>query len=171
MKIVCVAGGSYKSFYLNHLVNLRKADMLVFNFGIIYDYVQEDELLGDALVTKELLSLSRRLNATVVAGVFVVMGKSRHKAIIVSDGDKIHIFDIQKGAKIQSGNHTFVIGDEHTDYRTYHKIVLTKTQIRPNVSSCSKRKILIFCDKFGVNVVLRGKFERIFNKYSKIILK
>ena len=37
MKIVCVSGGSYKSFYLNYYVNLKSCDLLIFNYGIIYD--------------------------------------------------------------------------------------------------------------------------------------
>lgn len=171
MKIVCVAGGSYKSFYLNHLVKLHKADLLVFNFGIIYDYNQRDELLGHGVVTNELLMLARRLKSIVVAGIYLVRAGVRKKAIILSDGDKIHIFDTTTGAKVYIDNLAFMVGDENTNYNSFHKIVLSKNQIKPNIEHCSKRKILMFCDQFGVNLVQNGKFERIFNKYAKIILK
>ena len=145
--------------------------MLVFNFGIIYDYVQRDELLGKAVVTSEMLALSRMLGAVVVAGIFVVTRRYRRKAILLADGDKINIFDMINGARINIGDNVFVIGDEHTNYQAYHKVILSDRQIRPNLYKCSKHKIMIFCDKFGVNLVYGGKFERIFNKYTKIILK
>ena len=60
MKIVCVAGGSYKSFYLNYVTKLKKCDLLIFNFGILYDYDIHDELMGKGVVTKELMNLSNR---------------------------------------------------------------------------------------------------------------
>ena len=50
MKIVCVSGGTYKSFYLNYCIKLRQCDLLLFNFGIIYDYVVSEELLKNAIV-------------------------------------------------------------------------------------------------------------------------
>ena len=53
MKIVCVVGGSYKSFYINHFRNIQSCDLLVFNFGILYDYDMKEELLGSAVVTYE----------------------------------------------------------------------------------------------------------------------
>lgn len=171
MKIVCVAGGSYKSFYINHLIKLNRIDLLVFNFDIIYDYVVTDELIGDAVVTKELMSLSKKLNATIVAGVFIVTKRSRKKAIITCDGDKIEICNLVYGSKVMIKNHTFVIGDERTNYKNYDKIILTRSQIKPNLNNCSKHKILIFLDRFGLNLVQNGKMIRNFNKYSKIILK
>lgn len=171
MKIICVSGGSYKSFYINHLVKINSADLLVFNFGLIYDYNVADELLGNGVVTKELMSLSKRLQTKVVAGIFVVTKLHKKKAIILCDGDKIHICSIDLGAKVLLKNHTFVIGDETTNYRNYNKIVLSKSQIKPNLNNCSKRKILVFIDKFGLNLVSNGNLKRNFNKYSKIILK
>ena len=72
MKIVCACGGSYKSFYLNYFINLKSCDLLIFNFGIIYDYNLENETRGDRIVNKELSMLSKKLNATIVAGVNII---------------------------------------------------------------------------------------------------
>lgn len=171
MKIVCVSGGNYKSFYLNYFIKLRQCDLLLFNFGIIYDYVVSEELLKNAIVTKELMFLSKKLNAMVVAGVFVNNNNERIKSIIVCDGDKIHLNNIKKGAKISFKNITFIVGDENTNYLHYNKIVFSKNKIIPNLNNCSKRKIYLFCDKSGVSLVQKGEFERKFNKYSKFILK
>lgn len=170
MRIVCVAGGSYKSFYLNYFCKLSRCDLLVFNYGIIYDYNTFNELLGDAIVTKELLALSSALHCVVVAGVYVV-GAERVKSIIVCDGDKIQLDKAASGAKIHVKNLTFIVGDERTDYKNANKIILCNKRIEPILQHCSKRKIYVFCDKFGVNFVQNQKMERKFNKYSKFILK
>ena len=170
MRIVCVAGGSYKSFYLNYFSKLSRCDLLIFNFGIIYDYNTFNELMGDAIVTKELMNLSQSMHGVVVAGVNVV-GAEKVKSIIVCDGDKIQLDKAISGARVHIKNHTFIVGDEHTDYKKANKIILCNKRIEPNLTHCSKRKIYIFCDKFGVNFVQNQKIIRKFNKYSKFILK
>ena len=170
MRIVCVAGGSYKSFYLNYFSKLSRCDLLVFNFGIIYDYNTFNELMGDALVTKELMNLSKALRCVVAAGAYVV-GEKRGKSIIVCNGDKIQIDKCAFGARIQIKKQTFIVGDEQTDYKKANKIILCDKRIEPNLAHCSKRKIYIFCDNFGVNFVQNKKMTRKFYKYSKFILK
>ncbi len=171
MKIIVVSGGSYKSCYINYLTNVNNVDLLIFNYGLIYDYDLEQEIMGNGVVTKELMALANHWKTIVVAGVYVNTVNSRSKVIIVCDGDKIHIHDIDNGAKLNIKNHTFVVGDERTDYQKYDKIILSKKRINPNIYNCSKRKILIFIDEFGLNLVENGKLKRNFNKYSKIILK
>ena len=59
VKIVVVTGGNYKSFYLNCFVKLRACDLLIFNYGIIYDYVVETEILHNAVVTNEYMSFQK----------------------------------------------------------------------------------------------------------------
>ncbi len=171
MRIVAVSGGSYKSFYINCFLKLKKCDLLIFNFGIIYNYVVEDELLKSAIVTKELLQLASKLNATVVAGVFVVSKKRRQKSIIVCDGDKIEIQPANKGVLVCLKKCQFFVGDESANCLRYNKIVLSGKRIRPKIEHCSPKKCYVFCDNYGTTFVQNGKFERKFNKYSKIILK
>ncbi len=171
MKIICVAGGSYKSFYINSFCKLAKCDLLVFNYGIIYNYDIKEELLGIALVTKELLYLSKKLHCTVVAGVYQVRANQKIKSIIFTDGDKIHLTNVQTGAHIHIKNYSFVVGDENTNYGNQHKIILSNKRIEPVLAHCSNNKIYIFCDKFGVNFVKNRKLTRKFNKIVKIYLK
>ncbi len=171
MKIICVAGGSYKSFYLNYFIKLNKCDLLVFNFGIIYDYDICQELLKQSIVTKELMSLSNKLKTIVVAGINVISKDKNTKAIIVCDGEKINIVDAKIGAKIFIKGKCFVVGAENTNYKNYNKIVLSKKRIYPILSHCSKRKIYLFCDNFGVCIIENGILKRKFNKFSKFILK
>lgn len=174
MKIVCVSGGSYKSFYLNHFVKIKHCDLLIFNFGIIYDYVVKDELLDYGVVTKELLSLSNALKAVVVAGVNVVQNGKTQKSLIVSDGEKIYLSSLKLGVKVclneDNGknssvnlknrqyrghifNNQFVVGCKSTNFGSCNKIVFTEQTIKPNIAHCNPNKIYIFCNKFGVNVV------------------
>lgn len=171
MKIVCVAGGSYKSFYINHLAKTTRCDLLIFNYGIIYDYVTCDEILGNALVTKELMYLAKRLNTVVVAGAYVVEKNEKRKSIILCDKDKIHIIPVSTGAKLNVCNKQFIIGDANTNYRNCNRIILNDKKIIPNINHCVQYRIYIFFDKFGVGVVQNKKYHRKFYKYSKIILK
>ena len=170
MKIVCVSGGGYKSFYLNYYVNLSKCDLLVFNYGILYDYQTKKEN-DNAILINELRSLSSKLNCIVIAGVYVKKNKRRYKSILVTDNKTTTVYNAKEGAKISIGGTNFIIGDNNTNYQNCNKIVLSKNRIKPNLIACSKHKIYIFCDEYGVNFVFNKKIERKFYKYSKIILK
>jgi len=170
MKIICVLGGSYKSFYLNHLKSINRCDLLVFNFGLIYNYNVKDELLGQAIVTKELMSLARRLHCVVVAGV-LVEAENLTKAIILCDGEKVDITPAKAGLKLFTNKKEFVVGDENLKAKGCDKIVLSNKRIYPSGHNISCSRTYIFCDKFGVTIVKNKKIIRKFNKYSKIILK
>ncbi len=170
MKIVVVSGGNYKSFYLNCFLKLHKCDLLVFNFGIIYDYVIEDEILHNAVVTNELMMLSNKLRCPVVAGVYVV-GKMRRQSIIVCDGEKIHISSINDGAIVTIKNKIFTIGVEGISGYKHNKIILSKKRLYPLIEHCAKNKVYLFCDGYGVSVIEDKTFKRFFSKYAQIILK
>ncbi len=171
MKIVCVAGGSYKSFYLNYFNKINKCDLLIFNFGIIYNYDIKEELLGNAVVTKELMSLSKALHCIVAAGVFQTNKNLKTKSIIVCDGDKIHLAQSKIGIPLHIGNKSFLIGDETANFYKHNKIVLCSKRLYPDETHCSKSKIYLFIDHFGVSFIENKKQSRKFNKISKIILK
>lgn len=170
MKIICVLGGSYKSFYLNYLKSIKRCNLLVFNFGLIYNYNAKEELLGQAVVTKELMFLARKLHAIVVAGV-MVEGENVTKSIIVCDGEKLEIAKAEDGIKLFINKRTIVVGDEKLKAKGVDKIILSTKKIRPNLDKCSYIRNYIFCDNFGVSIVKNKKIIRKFNKYSKIILK
>lgn len=179
MKIVCVSGGSYKSFYLNHFAKLKQCDLLIFNFGIIYDYILKDELLDYGLVTKELMFLSSSLKAVVVAGINVVRQGTKTKGLIVCDGEKVYMSNLKYGVKIDiMGNEnnrqvchgrikcSFVVGDKTTNYFKNHKIILSNEHIKPNIAHCSKNKIYIFCNKHGSLLVNNRTLKTNFYKVS-----
>ena len=111
MKMVFVCGGSYKSFYLNFLKKMSKCDLLVFNFGIIYNYNIKEELLGEGIVSKELFMLSKTLGTVVVAGVYVE-GRVLRKSLIICDGEKLNIVPAFEGVKCFIGKTEVVVGDE-----------------------------------------------------------
>ncbi len=171
MKIIYVAGGKYKSFYLNKFLKLKECDLLIFNFNIFYPYIVKEELLGDAILTKEILFLSRSLNCTLVAGVEVVYQNKNRLGILVCDNDKIYISMLDEGAKVIVKDYTFRIGGAKTKYGKDNIIILSRRRMYPNLYNCSRNKIYLFCDPYGVDIVKNKKLERKFHKYSKIILK
>ncbi|MCQ2564574.1 MAG: hypothetical protein MJ152_01770 [Clostridia bacterium] len=160
MKIICVSGGSYKSFYLNCFVKLKKCNMLLFNFGLFYDYVVSDELLKTGLVTKELMMLARQLNTCVVAGTYKVANGTKKKVVIVCDGDKLEIVDAEHGATINLGGTQFCIGDETMRCCKFNKIILTAKRIKPKLNHCIKQKTYIFVDNYGTTLVKNKKLTR-----------
>lgn len=171
MKIVCVSGGSYKSFYLNCFLNLNKCDLLVFNFGIIYDYDMIDEAIGKGIVSKEILMLSKSLGCQVVAGVNLISKGKSKKGFVCCDGEKLVICSVFDGCKIHIKNKDILVGVEWGKQKAKNKIILSNKRIFPNLESCSKDRFYIFCDNFGVNIVQNKKLKRKFCKYSKFILK
>lgn len=168
MKLICVAGGSYKSFYLNYFLHTLSCDLLIFNFDIIYDYDEQEEKEVFPLVSTEIEAISKSLKTKVVAG--VKLKKTGQKALLIYDGGKFEIKDLKFGAKVTIKNKIFVVGNEYTNYGNHHKIVLTQKRIFPNLNHCVRKKIYVFVDKFGVGVVKNKKISRKFCKYSKIIL-
>lgn len=171
MKIIFVCGGSYKSFYLNHYLKLNRCDLLVFNFGVIYDYDLHIENSNCAIVKPELITIAKRLKAIVVAGVNVLDRVTIKKSILVCDGNTITLKPASKGAFISIKNKRFVVGSDSCTSNAENKIILSNRRIYPIASHCSLRKVYVFCDKFGLCLVQNGKIKRKFNKYSKIILK
>ena len=168
--MVFVCGGSYKSFYLNFFKKIGKCDLLVFNFGIIYNYNIKEELLGKGVVSKELFMLSKALETVVVAGVYVE-GKVLKKAIIICDGEKLNIVPACDGTRCFIGKTELVVGDEKLKTFGCNRIVLTSKRIKPMVEHCNYKHFYIFCDNFGVSLVKNKKLTRNFSKCSKIILK
>ncbi len=168
MRIVCVAGGSYKSFYLNCFLKLKKCNILVFNYGIIYNICTNESFIA---VAKELSALSNALHCVVVAGVFEKKFNSTIKRVMLCRGNKVELKNVKIGAKFVFKNKSFIVGDEFTDYKNKNKIILCNKQIKPILKHCSKRKIYVFCDNYGVNLVQNRKLSRKFCKYSKFILK
>lgn len=169
MKIFYIAGGNYKSFYINCFLKLKYCDYLIFNFGIIYDlYINN---LKSSVVIKELMFIANKLNCIILAGVNVFLNGKKLQAIISCNGKNFSIKYLNSGAKIITNNKTFVVGTCATDYKNYNKIILSNKRIYPNLNHCVNSKIYLFCDSYGATIVKNKKLTRKFNKCSKIILK
>lgn len=166
MKIFCVSGGKYKSFYLNAFLKIKNYDLIVINFGIMYDLLTEAD---KDTVVNELLLLQEKAKVPIIAGVKV--GEKRTRKLVFCDEKGYSLHSIKQGVKIKIRNKTFVIGNRFSEYRTYNKIVLGENRINVNPRQCSYGKIYIFCDSFGITKVEKRKISRKFYKYAKIILK
>lgn len=171
MRILCVLGGGYKSFYLNCFLKLKTCDLLIFNYGILYDLNHQLEENGTTYICKEITMLAKQLNAIVVGGIYVIKSGKRFKSLIVSDGDKVEIFPAKTGARINVENFSFIVGDECTCYGKYNKIILAEKRFFINEKHCSSKKIYLFCSPKNADLVVNKKIFKKFNKYSKFILK
>ncbi|MBR1987921.1 MAG: hypothetical protein IKA36_02655 [Clostridia bacterium] len=167
MKIFCVSGGNYKSFYLNAFLKVKNYDLLVINFGIMYDIQDVSEESG--VVLNELKMLNAKAKVPIIAGVRV--GEKRVKKLVLCSNGKCEVCPINQGVKIKIKDKEFVVGTQFTNFRNFNKIVLSENRIDINHLCCSYRKIYIFCDDFGITKIEKRKISRKFYKYAKIILK
>lgn len=169
MKIVVVSGGNYKNLYLNYLCKLQ-CDLLVINFGVLYDYRVENGY-STKLIKEELLMLAQQNNCVIIAGIYIINKKKKRKAFIESDGEQVAIHNVKHGVKFSFENKKFIIGDRNTCFNGCNIVLLSNKQIAIETLRCSRHKVYVFCDKHGVNCVVNKKLKRKFNKISKIILK
>lgn len=163
MIVYYVAGGSYKSFYLNYLKKINKCDLLIFNYGIFYSVSDANK----AVLTKEIIQISKMLQTVVIVGVKL----NDQKKVVVCVKGKIKLYSLYKGCVIKVKNKCFYIGAPYQKIYHYNKIIFTNKQIIPNLKACNKTRIYLFCDNKGVNFVVNKKLKRNFNKCSKFILK
>lgn len=171
MTIIYIAGGNYKSFYLNCFLRLSKCDLLIFNFNIFYDYNFNKEKQGSGVVTNEILEISQKLNCAVLAGVYSIKNNHKTKSIIFCDGRSFVMKSSYKGLKFYVKNMAFVAGEKNANFENHNKIIITSCKLKPNLLRCNKRKVYLFCDDYGVSCVVNKNLKRKFNKCSKIILK
>lgn len=164
-----VSGGNYKNLYLNYLCKLQ-CDLLVINFGVLYDYKVEN-CYSTKLIKEELLMLAQQKKCVVIAGVYIIKKKKKRKAIFESDGEKVTMHNVKPGVELSFENNKLIIGDRNTRFNGCNMILLSYKQITIETLHCSRSKVYIFCDKYGVNCVVNKKLKRKFNKISKIILK
>ncbi len=167
MKIFCVSGGNYKSFYLNAFLKIKGYDLLIINFGIMYDLFDPTDETD--VVVSELKMLNDKAKVPIIAGVRV--GENKVKKLMLSFNNKCHTFSLKDGVKIRVKNKTFVVGNKFTNYGNHSRIVLSENRVYPQAKHCSFQKIYIFCDNFGITKIEKRKISRKFYKYAKIILK
>ncbi|MFQ6752019.1 MAG: hypothetical protein ACLRFL_00440 [Clostridia bacterium] len=169
MNIICVAGGSFYSFYINYFLKIKHCDILVFNFEIFDTLDLKEEMSGSGII-EDIEQLSQRLNCPVVVGVMVKSNGRLYPAILSYYKEMMGISGVRRGLELKIKNKTFIIGVKNTNFRNCNKIILSKDRMYPKLDNFSK-KINIFCDRLGVYIAYKKKLTRKFNKCSKIILK
>lgn len=166
MKIFYVAGGSYKSFYLNCFLKIKYCDLLIFNFDIIYDIDLKN--FKNSVAVSELLELSKALNCIVLAG---IKTSDFNRKYIVYCNAKTGVVYYSNNTIFKIENKNFYIGIKDVKQNQINKIIITENKFYPNIKNCLEKQVYIFCDKRGVTFVKNKKIIRKFNKYSKFILK
>ena len=162
MIIYYIAGGSYKFFYLNYFLKIKKCDLLILNYNIFHN----DNCIKN--IYNELNLLYQRLRCKIVVGV-------ENKKILFYNGKKFNRCFNCVNFKVKNKNYSISSGfnfyKERKNKNQFCKIVIFCKRVNVNLNSCSKNKVYIFCDRNGMSVVKNKKLKRIFNKCSKIILK
>ena len=167
MNLFVVSGGSYKTFYFNYLKNIKNCDLLVINFNVL-DVVCFNNL---ADIYAELITISKKLNCVVVAGVKRLGNLEIGKIVLMSEGEKIKKERARKGLKVNIKGKVFIVGEAGGLYEKDNKIILGENKMLINEHACSSKRFYLFCDNKGVSFVLNKKLNRKFNKCVKIVLK
>ena len=151
MKVVCVSGGSYKSFYINHFLHLKKCDVLIFNFGIIYDYDKNES----SVIKNEFKSIYEKLGCVIVAG--VKLNGENEKFFLVFDGVDLVIHQAKNPIKITRKNADIEVGLYNSLFKSDRRIILSKYRVYPNLNHISKNDCYVFCDSSGASIVISKK--------------
>jgi len=171
MVVFFVSGGSYKFFYLNYFLKLKKCDLLIFNYDIfnsVNSKIQIDYFYN------EIKLLGEKLNCPIVVG--AKFNTNKTKRLIYYNLKIIYNFSFKKDITIRLKNKKYLIQPYHktrliNNRNVFCKIVLSEEKLKVDAKSCSINKKYIFCDKQGLTFVENKKLKRNFNKCSKIILK
>lgn len=164
MVIYYVAGGSYKSFYLNYLKKINKCDLLIFNYGIFYDV---NNIYDFDIVKNEILVLAKKAQCIVIA--ILKIGKT--KKICLSCKDKVKLYDYKIGVEFKIDNQKYFVGAMYSVNKLRNKIIFCENKYKPNLKACSKHKFYMFCYNKGACYVYNKKLKINFAKCLKIILK
>ena len=135
MRIVCVAGGSYKSFYLNHFLKINKCDLIVFNFGIFYN-IRINSVNNSKLIFEEICHLAECKNCAIVAGVVI----DNNRYFVICKNGELNIYSAKKQAILKLRNKEFLITEKRFDSFVKNKIIFTNNSERVKANACSLRK-------------------------------
>lgn len=160
-----VVGGSYKRFYINELNKVKNIDLLIFHENIFYDFDYEQEYLGNAVVTNELISLNNKLKCPIVVFGNYKLLKERKKCFIICINGRVSVLnsfdDIYlyiKGKAVLIGNKIYKTSNAFSTVSiidngdNYH--IITKNS-QHNYFICTKK------------AVMRLQQGRIYRKFQK----
>ena len=167
MKFLFVMGGSYKSFYINELNNIKKIDLLIFNQNIFYDFDYEQEYLQDAPVTKELIALNNKFHCPIIVFGYSKFMNVRQKCFIICVNGKVSVIEDSHDVYLYIKGKTILIGNKI--YKN-SKVFATISKINENDNwkfiSKNNQNNYFICNKKCVLRLQNGKIYRKFRKYS-----
>lgn len=171
MKFMFVMGGSYKGFYINQLKNIKKIDLLIFNQNIFYDFDYEQEYLGDAPVTKELINLNKILNCPIIVYGNYKLFENIKKCFIICVNGKVSTIDVNKDIYLYVNQKSILIGNKlYKNSRAFSTIsIIDKRNNYQEISQNESHNYFI-CDKKGVSRLQNGKIYRKFKKWCYFTL-
>lgn len=174
MDILCVVGGSYKNFYINVLKNYPNIDLIIFQSGIIYDFVYYDEIFGLSNVSKELATLSKNFSCDILACAKTDLFGDIHKSLIYFS--KGNICDIKNESEILDFSCENIQISASLKYESFlendnFKILLIEDKF--DIEKYAYDNVIkngIICDKISANFIKNGEVNRKFQKYCDFIL-
>ena len=161
-----VVGGSYKGFYLNQLKKIGKIDLLIFQQDIFYEFDYEQELLGEAVVSKELIYLNKLLNCPIVVyGESNLLGQ-KSKCLITCVNGKISIVDNGVDVSIFIKQKNVIISNKLFKYNN-NFVTISLVDKKPFYLEKYKNagNNYFICDKTGVTKIKNAQIYRKFKKY------
>ena len=171
MKILFVVGGSYKAFYLNYLKKIKNIDLLVFQDEILYEYNYYNEKFDSALITNEMIYLSKLLKCKIIAKIKTNLFGIIKNEILFCDENGVKIFNIKKNLNIYIKNKLISFSFNYNVMK-YADIMINVIpyKIRKYHLNFTKQNRFI-CDKQGVYSIINSKIKRKFRKVCYFSLK
>lgn len=160
-----VVGGSYKSFYLNHINKIKNIDLLVFNQNIFYEYNYINENFGDKIITRELISLNIKFNCPILVYGVIYKNNIRRKCYILCNNQKVYILDTNNDLYLKINNKYILIGDKiYSNVKHFASILFIDHLEKCNQIAKLNPQNCLICSKKGVSHLKNGKIYRKFKK-------
>ena len=160
-----VVGGSYKSFYINQLKNIKKIDLLIFHQNIFYDFDYQKEYLYDATVTNELINLNKTLNCPIVVYGSYTLFEKTGKCFILCVNGKVSVIDCADDVYLYIRGKMVLIGNKiYRNPKAFSTISIVDIKDNFQKISIKSQHNYFICDKKGVSRIQNGKIYRKFQK-------
>lgn len=171
MKLMFVVGGSYKSFYINHINKINKIDLLIFHQDIFYDFEYAQEK-SNPIVSKELISLNQKFKCPILVYGIFIKNNIKRKCFILCINSKVSIIDCSKDIYLYIKRKLILVSNNmYNRSKAFVTISIINESINYENIKIFNRTNHFICNKKGVLHIKNGKIYKKFRKCCYFTLK
>ncbi len=160
-----VVGGSYKRFYINEFNKIKDVDLLIFHQDIFYEFDYEQEYLGEAIVTNELIYLNKILKCPIIVYGRYKLFNQCGKCFIVCINGKVAVLNSFDNVYLYIKGKMVLIGNKmYKNSNAFSTVSIIDNSDNCHIISKISQHNYFICTKKGV---VRLQHGRIYRKFQK----